>query len=81
MMVRVLFFAQCRDIFPVSELVEEIASGSVVADLASQVIEKYAKHSFSCYSISFAVNEEWAKPETVLKENDVVAFLPPVGGG
>ena len=31
--------------------------------------------------LRFAVNEEFATLDTVLVDGDVVAFLPPVGGG
>jgi molybdopterin converting factor small subunit len=29
----------------------------------------------------FAVNEVWAPPETVLRDGDVLAVIPPVSGG
>ncbi|MFZ5479193.1 MAG: MoaD/ThiS family protein [Myxococcota bacterium] len=31
--------------------------------------------------VAFAVNEEMARPDTVLRAGDEVAFLPPIGGG
>ena len=32
-------------------------------------------------SVRFAVNAEYARPTTPVKEGDVVSLLPPVGGG
>jgi len=32
-------------------------------------------------SYAFAVNETYADNDTILKENDVVAIIPPVSGG
>ena len=81
MTVRVLFFAHCRDLFSASELVEEIKPGFTLEELANVLIKKNNLRPFQLNSILFSVNEEWAGPQTVLKENDVVAFLPPVAGG
>jgi molybdopterin synthase sulfur carrier subunit len=32
-------------------------------------------------SLMVAVNEEYASDDTALKDQDIVAFLPPVSGG
>ena len=32
-------------------------------------------------SYAIAINESYASNETVLKENDIVAIIPPVSGG
>lgn len=73
MKVRLLFFADLKERFG-AESREEIPDGMRVGELASQ-------RGLGGAGLLFAVNEEFSEPETVLKENDVVAFLRPMSGG
>ena len=79
--VNVLFFGAARDAAGVSEaMLETVAPASVMA-LKESVYRKYERVSHLATSLMVAVNEEYASDDTALKDQDVVAFLPPVSGG
>ncbi len=73
MKIKLLFFAQLREQFG-TERVADVAEGTRLNELASQM-------GLNEPSLQFAVNEEFAAPETLLKEEDTVAFLMPMSGG
>jgi molybdopterin converting factor subunit 1 len=69
---------------------ESAGTGEIVVDLpaASRAVDAFA----ACRRlhpdlpgpdavIAFAVNREFAKPETALNDGDEVAVIPPVAGG
>jgi len=77
-MVNVLFFA---------ELQEESGKEKVTVETAGITIKELKQNIQSEYNLKgidqamIAVNEEYAGDETIVKEGDVVAFIPPVSGG
>ncbi len=81
MRVRVLFFGVLRDIVGHAEDTLEIAPQSTLASLFDAYAERFATLRDKRPSILLARNREFSKPETVLHDNDEVAFLPPVSGG
>lgn len=50
-----------------------------VHELVAYVKNKY--DLFQNATIHVAVNEEYALPDEIVKDGDIVAFLPPVSGG
>ena len=50
-----------------------------IAELKDLLSKKYHLTGFD--TVMTAVNEEFADDETILEENDHVAFIPPVSGG
>ncbi|HEY7305688.1 MAG TPA: molybdenum cofactor biosynthesis protein MoaE [Bryobacteraceae bacterium] len=81
MRVRVLFFGILKDIVGRPEETVEIGSGSTIAGLFQQYAERFATLRDRRSSIVFARNREFSSVDTVLSDNDEVAFLPPVSGG
>ena len=79
--MRVLFFGVLKDLVGCAEDSLEIAPHSTLASLFDSYAERFATLRDKRSSILFAKNREFSKPETVLCENDEVAFLPPVSGG
>ncbi|MBM4761599.1 molybdopterin converting factor subunit 1 [Bacillus sp. B15-48] len=77
-MVKVLFFAHLRDEAG-EESVSIDAAGKTVAEVKQIVAEKYGLQKLD--QAMTAINEEFAPNEEVVKEGDVVAFIPPVSGG
>lgn len=77
----VRLFARLREIAGGAETRIELPDGSTAADawraltLRHPVLEAYSS------SVSCAVNEEYARPGTPIRDGDEVAFLPPVSGG
>jgi molybdopterin converting factor subunit 1 len=81
MRVTVRLFARLRDIAGVSELTRDMPAGSTPADVWRELAADFPEMARYDSSISTAVNADYAKMNTVLSDNDEVAFLPPVSGG
>jgi len=80
MMVKVLFFAEAKKIVKKGE-VDLDFTGRTVLDIKKELLEKYPSLETSFNSVVFAVNEKYVTEDTVLKDGDVLAVIPPVGGG
>ena len=81
MRVRVLFFGVLKDLVGRAEDVVEVAPGSTLGSVYASYTERFATLHDKRSSILFARNQEFSKPETMLCDNDEIAFLPPVSGG
>ncbi len=81
MRVRVLFFGVLKDLDGCAEDSLEIAPQSTLGHVWDAYAERFATLRDRRSSILFARNREFAKQDTVVCENDEVAFLPPVSGG
>lgn len=81
MLITVRLFARLREIAGTPELPVEVAEGSDVGALWDGFVGRYPGIAPYRGSVSCAVNEEYAKFTTRLKDGDEVAFLPPVSGG
>jgi MoaE-MoaD fusion protein len=81
MLVRVLFFGVLKDVTGKSGEELEVREGSSVADLLGLYGDRFPRLKDSLGSLAVAVNQQYAAAETVLKEGDEVALLPPVSGG
>ncbi|MBI2214900.1 MAG: molybdopterin converting factor subunit 1 [Acidobacteria bacterium] len=81
MKVRLLLFAVLRDIVGTDERELEVADGSRAIDVwnglraAHPRIASYERPPFT------AVNQDYVQPETMLRDGDELAFIPPVSGG
>lgn len=78
MNVNVLLFARLRREAGIETTSVELPTQSTVRDLAARV---ETDHRVSLSGCMVAVNEQYAMPDTILREGDEVAFLPPVAGG
>ena len=80
MKIQILFFGITTDLVGVSNIDIEVVEASTVAIFKDLLKEKHPQlENINSYAI--AVNESYAIDELVLKENDVVAIIPPVSGG
>ncbi len=80
MKVTIKLFAVYRDILGKPELAMEVKVGTTVSDLFDQMLHDKAEAALR-ESTMFAVNETYVTADTVLKNGDRVAFIPPVSGG
>jgi molybdopterin synthase sulfur carrier subunit len=91
---RVRYFTTLHELAGSAEEELEIDEGSVLADLIKEVALRYGKeaHNYLYYddekidpSIYFLINGVNSKmlsgSKTELKDGDVVAIIPPIGGG
>ncbi|SOB99854.1 molybdopterin synthase sulfur carrier subunit [Ureibacillus xyleni] len=77
-MITLYYFAGLRDKAGVD--VEQVQlTGLKVRELLEYVSNKY--EGFKGSLIHIAVNEEYALLDDIVKDGDVVAFIPPVSGG
>jgi MoaE-MoaD fusion protein len=81
MRVKVLFFGVLKDMTGCSEDFLEIAPNTTLASVFDAYTERFATLRDKRPSILFARNREFSKPDTMLSDNDEIAFLPPVSGG
>jgi molybdopterin converting factor subunit 1 len=80
MKIRLLLFAGIRDL--VGDAVREIdvPDDATPGDVWSSLVAEH--RALAAHQIPMvAVNEEYARPDTRLRENDELAFIPPVSGG
>lgn len=77
-MIDVLFFAELQDAVG-SEKISVDAAGLTIAELKKNHLDSYNIATLD--NAMVAVNEEYSQEDTILKEGDTVAFIPPVSGG
>ena len=80
MKIRVLFFGIARDLANMNSVVLEVEEDSKVSYVRALLEKNYPKFT-DTNEFSIAVNEEYAENARVLRNNDVVAIIPPVSGG
>jgi molybdopterin synthase catalytic subunit/molybdopterin converting factor small subunit len=81
MQVRVLFFGILRDLAGRGGEVLTLPEHATLSDVFMHYEEMNPRLGELAGSIAISVNQEFAGPDSSLKEGDEVAFLPPVSGG
>lgn len=77
-MITVLYFAGLKEKTGLDKE-EFIFSGKTVKQLLEELQRKY--EGLSDGIIQVAINEEYALPEDIIEEKDIIALIPPVSGG
>ena len=80
MKIRVLAFGIARDITGTGTMEVELPEGATIDTVQQFFREKYPSLN-RLSSLIIALNAEYASGETVLRENDEIALIPPVSGG
>jgi molybdopterin converting factor subunit 1 len=81
MTVKVKLFAILRERAGTAVVIKEIKEGSTVADLWAALQQDYPKLAVPGVRLLYAVNQDYVKPDWVLRDADEVVFIPPVSGG
>ncbi len=81
MTIKVLYFSSIKDKLKKSSEQINIPEGATLKDLIKLLKEKYPEIQENLDKAMFAINEEYAEKDTVLKDGDTVAVIPPVSGG
>lgn len=81
MKVRLLYFAVLRDITGTTESNLDLPEGSSAADVWQTLRTQYAKLADYTQPPMIAINETYAAPDSLLRDGDELAFIPPVAGG
>lgn len=81
MKITVKFFAILRERIGAGELGKEMPDGATIGQLWVSLQNDYPKLAAPGLRLLYAVNQNYAAPEHVLKDGDEVAIIPPVSGG
>ena len=79
--VKVLFFGAARDVVQLSAVEVTLPSSLRASDAFEQILETYPGLRRFGKSLLFAVNQEYAPENHLIREGDELAVFPPVSGG
>src|ERR1700752_1142204 len=79
--IRVLFFGAARDVVDSNQLDLSLDAPATVSSAFQKLVANFSQLERFGRSLLFAVNQEYATPDTLLKENDELAVFPAVSGG
>jgi molybdopterin synthase catalytic subunit len=79
--IRIRLFAMQRELAGTRELAVELAAGATVEAAWAALVARHPVLAAGRPAVRFAVNGEYAGPETLLGDGDEVAMIPPVSGG
>jgi molybdopterin converting factor subunit 1 len=80
MTITILYFAGVRDAvgLPSEEL--QLSEESIsISRLGAHLLERHP--TLTLDGVRFAINEEFADSESLVRSSDLVALIPPVSGG
>lgn len=78
--MNILYFASLKENLKIDSENILIKENATIADIRKKLIKKYGAEKFP-NNIICAVNHKIANNNTIIYENDEVAFFPPVTGG
>ena len=81
MTIMLKFYGQLRDITQKEKEQIQVDKGSTIEDLVGVITTRFPNLEPHLKTVSFAVDNEYARTETVLREGNEVALLPPISGG
>jgi molybdopterin synthase catalytic subunit len=81
MRVKILFFGILKEMLSSETQTLEIPQDATVAAVLAHYHAQLSGHPKLFSTLAVAVNQNYAKPNTLLREGDEVALLPPVSGG
>jgi molybdopterin converting factor subunit 1 len=81
MLITIRLFARLREIARASELRRNLPDDATARTAWDLLVSEFPQLGDYTTAVSCAVNEEYARITTTLKEGDEIAFLPPVSGG
>lgn len=79
--VTVKYFSIHRDMTGKTEEEVQLDQGATLKDLLNQLIRSHPRLKEAKDYTVISINGDFAEDKSVLKESDVVALFPPVGGG
>ncbi len=80
MKIKVLYFAEAERIAGLHEEIMQF-NGSSVEEFLHYIVVKHPRLNTIANKIAVAVNMEYVDKDTILKNGDTLAIIPPVQGG
>jgi molybdopterin synthase sulfur carrier subunit len=81
MSIRVLFFASLADITGTRETTVDAATATDVISVFDRFAKEFPLLENYRTSVLFALNSEFARAGSPVRDGDELAFFPPVSGG
>ncbi|HET8840164.1 MAG TPA: molybdopterin converting factor subunit 1 [Ktedonobacteraceae bacterium] len=81
MQIRLRYFASLRETVGKNEEMLTVPENITVAEVRTLLLERYPGLEKVLRRAVGAINRQYVPPETILKDDDEVVFIPPVGGG
>ena len=81
MNIKVLFFASLADITGTRETTIETAELTDVISIFNKFARDFPALEAYRSTVLLALNSEFARPDSPVRDGDEVAFFPPVSGG
>jgi MoaD family protein len=81
MKVKIKFFAAPREAVGRSEIEQELPAGATVRQLLDELTTQHPVLCRYVEAMNMAVNRRYVDLDAELRDGDVVACVPPVGGG
>ena len=81
MQVRTLFFGMLKDLVGRGTDLIDLPEHATLGDVVSHYEKLIPRLGELAASIAISINQEFAGPDSNLKDGDEIAFLPPVSGG
>ena len=81
MKIRVKLFAILRERAGIAELMLDLPAGATARDAITALAQKCPDVENLVSQAAAAVNQQYVKRDTQLREGDELALIPPVSGG
>ena len=81
MQVTVKLFAIFQEVFATDEMEITLESGAQVSQIFDRLVSQQPQLEQWRSLTRYAINLNFAEPDTVLENGDEVALIPPVSGG
>jgi molybdopterin synthase sulfur carrier subunit len=81
MKVRAEFYSRLREIAGASSVEMTLPEGARIRDLAEKLFSDHPRLRDFEKSMLFGIGVEFVERDHILKDNDVIAIMPPVQGG
>lgn len=81
MQIKVLLFAQLRELIGLNEITLNVANQTTAMAIFDRVTARHPAGLKFKHHCRVAVNQEYQDWQVQLQEGDEVAFIPPVAGG
>jgi molybdopterin synthase sulfur carrier subunit len=79
--ITVKLFAIFQEVFATDEIQVKLNSGASVSEIFDRLVSQHPNLEQWRSLTRYAINLNFAEPDTILKNGDEVALIPPVSGG